>query len=52
MFQVLLLVKKGYGTIQDIEALDTPQFLDALEYENILSDIESHEQKEAESKAK
>jgi hypothetical protein len=40
---VLYLVNKGYGTIREIEALDTPDFLDLVEYEHIRQDIERYE---------
>lgn len=39
---IMALAKKGYGTIADIEAMDTPQFLDLVEYEHICCDIEWH----------
>ena len=39
---VFALAKKGYGTVAEIEQWDTPQFLDAVEYEMICGDIESH----------
>lgn len=44
---VFFLVKKGYGSRAEIEAWDTPEFLDAVEYESILNDIEEHEKTKA-----
>jgi hypothetical protein len=40
-FQVFSLVSKGYGTLAQVRALDTAEFLDALEFEKIKNDIES-----------
>jgi hypothetical protein len=37
------LSKRGYGTLEQIEALDTPEFLDIVEYEMISSAIEDYE---------
>lgn len=39
---VLYLAKQGYGTPQQIKEWDTPEFLDALEYEAIGNAIERH----------
>ena len=35
------LVKKGYGTLKEVKELDTDEFLSIVEYENMMSDIES-----------
>jgi hypothetical protein len=34
------LVKKGYGSLDYIRNLDTPEIKDILEYEGIMNDIE------------
>lgn len=34
------LVKKGYGSLDYIQSLDTPEILKIIEYENIVRDIE------------
>jgi len=39
---ILYLSKQGYGTVDQIRAWDTPQFLDALEYEEIEAAISRH----------
>jgi len=39
---IFCLSKKGYGTIDYIEQWDTPRFLDVLEYERIIMNIEKH----------
>ena len=39
---IFFLSKKGYGSIEHIEAWDTPRFLDVLEYERIMQKIEQH----------
>lgn len=36
------LVKAGYGSLAEIEAMDTPDFLDAIEFEQISADIQSY----------
>lgn len=36
------LAKAGYGSMADIEAWDTDQFLDAIEFEQISADILAH----------
>lgn len=35
------LVKKGYGSITEIESWDTDKFYDVLDYENLNNDIET-----------
>jgi hypothetical protein len=39
---LLSLVKAGYGSLAELEALDTPDFLDLVEFESISRDIEAH----------
>lgn len=39
------LVKAGYGSLAEIEAMDTPEFLDAIEFEQISADIQAHKMK-------
>jgi hypothetical protein len=34
------LCKKGYGSLKELKDLDTDDFLNIVEYENMLSDIE------------
>jgi hypothetical protein len=36
------LSRAGYGTLSEIEKLDTPDFLDLVEFERINRDIEKH----------
>ncbi len=40
-----MLCKKGYGSLVEIEEWDAKQFLDVLEYESILRDIEAYQLK-------
>jgi len=35
------LVKSGYGTVNDIENMDIDLFLNCLEYEKIITTVES-----------
>lgn len=49
---VLYLSKQGYGTPQQIQEWDTPEFLDALEYEAIENAISRHLQWKAEQESK
>lgn len=35
------LVKKGYGNLEYIKSLDTEELYSILEYENMMSDIET-----------
>lgn len=39
---VLYLAKQGYGSVTDIKEWDTPELLDALEYEAISNAIDRH----------
>ena len=40
-------MKCGYGSIEYIKSLDTDDFLNLIEYENIKNDIENHELEKA-----
>ena len=40
------MVKKGYGSLQDVKEFDTKDVMQILEYEAILSDIEQLEYNE------
>lgn len=35
------LVKKGYGSLNEVKELDTPELFDIVEYESIMGDIEN-----------
>jgi len=37
------LSKQGYGSILELEQLDTPEFLDLIEFEQIAGAIERYE---------
>lgn len=39
MIQCCNLVKAGYGTLKEIQELDSPEFLDLMEYEDISTKI-------------
>lgn len=39
---LLSLVKAGYGSLAELEALDTSDFLDLVEFESISRDIEAY----------
>jgi hypothetical protein len=41
--QVCRLVKSGYGSFIDISSLDSDDFLDLLEYEEISNIIQEHQ---------
>ena len=41
------LVKAGYGSLAEIEAMDTTEFLDAIEFEQITAEIQAHKMKGA-----
>jgi len=41
------LVRHGYGTLDEIRKMDTRDFLDAIEYQEIASAIEQYHMKEA-----
>lgn len=42
MASCLFLVKSGYGSLEQVEAMDTKTFLDCLENEEIRNAIEKH----------
>ncbi len=48
-FIVCQLVKLGYGSYPELMALDTPEFLNRVEFADISSDIEAHMYEEAKS---
>lgn len=41
------LSKAGYGSLAEIEAWDTDQFLDAIEFEHITADIMAYKTESA-----
>ena len=41
------LVKAGYGSLAEISAMDTDEFLDAIEFEQMTADIQAHRMSEA-----
>lgn len=41
--QIFNLIKYGMGSFEEIKKLDSPEFLDMLEYYAICSKIESYE---------
>ena len=41
------MVKKGYGSLQEVKEFDTKDIYEILEYESILSDIEQLEYEQA-----
>lgn len=45
--QLFYLVRKGYGSISEIQELDTDDFLNAIEHAQISDAIEEHEMKQA-----
>ena len=44
---IFQLSKKGYGSLTELKELDTPEFLDLVEFESITNDIEQHHMDEA-----
>ncbi len=40
------LVKAGYGSLAEIEAMDTTEFLDAIEFEQITADIQTYKMRQ------
>jgi hypothetical protein len=46
------LAKQGYGSLAEIQKWDTPQFLDALEYEAIDNAIARHHRWQVEQDSK
>ena len=49
MSACLFLVSKGFGSLKEIQELDTPEFLDCLEYMEIQSAVEAHLMDEAQN---
>ena len=47
MMTKLALVRAGYGSLEELESLDTPEYLDIVEFEMIRSDIEDYEAQRA-----
>jgi hypothetical protein len=41
-FQLFYLVRAGYGSVSEIEQMDTEQFYNALEYEQIRAAVIDH----------
>jgi len=41
------LVKAGYGSLAEISTMDTDEFLDAIEFEQMTADIQAHRMSEA-----
>jgi hypothetical protein len=39
---LMQLARRGYGTLREMQQLDTPEVLDLIEFENIQADIEEH----------
>lgn len=47
MMAICYLSKQGYGTVKELMELDTPEFLDLLEYEAINQSIQNYEMERA-----
>jgi hypothetical protein len=45
-----MLSKAGYGSIKELRELDTHEFLNLIEFENIQNDIQTHLMDEAKNK--
>lgn len=43
MMTLLALVKAGYGSLEELRALDTTEYLDIVEFETIRGRIEAYE---------
>jgi len=41
------LAREGYGTIEYLEQMDTPEYLDLIEHEQIRQDIELYHMQQA-----
>lgn len=39
---LMQLARRGYGTLREMQQLDTPEVLDLIEFENIQADIEEY----------
>jgi len=44
---IFYLAKQGYGSIKEIRAMDTKEFLDLVEYEQISQSIERYQLQES-----
>lgn len=40
---MLMIVKKGYGTLKEVKQMSVVEFMDIVEYEQIISDIENYQ---------
>lgn len=49
MMALLMLSKRGYGSLPALMELDTPEVLDAIEFEQMANAIEAHEYNEAQA---
>lgn len=47
---IFYLAKAGYGSVAELRELDTKEFLDIVEYEQISNAIERHYMEEARNK--
>ncbi|MBE0469597.1 MAG: hypothetical protein IBX55_08855 [Methyloprofundus sp.] len=43
MMTICALSKRGYGSIKELQELDTPDFLDVVEFEQMSNAIERYE---------
>lgn len=43
MMTMLMLVRRGYGSLTEIQAMDTTEFLDLVEFEQMTCAIERYE---------
>lgn len=48
--QCFSLVRAGYGSLAQVQDMDSTDFLDALEYEEIIRNIEQHMMDDAKDK--
>lgn len=46
---VFHLARRGYGSVVEIKQMDTPQFLDLVEFEQIYSDLELYHSQQAQN---
>lgn len=46
MIQCCNLVKAGYGSLAEIQQMDSPEFLDCLEFEEISNQITEYKMRE------
>lgn len=42
------LARKGYGSVAELHRMDTPEFLDLIEFERIQQDIEAYHMQQSE----